>query len=132
MSGETNNRLKGKHTKYFLNRCSDVINELCRIIDEVDIMESCICLQSFHKISSILSVIFVDKYEKVKNFLPAGSLICASSQPSEVAEAIFDKYEVKAELLFTNGFMSFMEHTGNGEGETLYLHVLRHYIPKHM
>ena len=28
--------------------------------------------------------------------------------------------------------MSFVEHTGNGEGENFYLHVLRHYIPKHM
>ena len=58
-------------------------------------MEFFIYLQSFHKIPSILSVVFVDKYKKFKPFLPSGSLICALSQPSEVAEAILTSMKPK-------------------------------------
>ena len=78
-------------------------------------------------------MVFVDNYNDVKHLLPEGTLITETSQPAEIAEAVFVEYERQAELLFTNGFESFMERDdGSGKGESFYLHVLRYYIPNHM
>ena len=133
LSGDTNTRLKGKHTKCFIKRADDVISELRKLLDEVDIAEFCICLKSFQKMSEIISIVFIDEYNTVKHLLPAGSTITETSEPAVIAEAIFKEYENNAKLLFTNGFLSFMERNdGSGAGESFYLHVLRHYMPHHM
>ena len=92
----------------------------------------CICLKAFQKISAILSIVFVDQYDDVKHLLPTNTDITSASLPGKIAEALFVEYETQAKLLFTNGFLLFMERSGSGEGESFYLHVLRHYMPKHM
>lgn len=132
LSGDTVNRLKGKHTKCFVKSVDDIIEQLKTIIDEVDIAEFCVCLKAFEKMSEILSFVFVDEYELIKHVLPDDTTICNTSRPDEIAEAVFKEYEAQAELLFTNGFLSFMERNGDGKGETLYLHILKHYLPGHM
>ena len=82
--------------------------------------------------SKILSFVFVDEYELVKHILPNDTEVSATSCPAEIAEAVFKEDKAQAELLFTNGFQSFMERDGDGKGETLYLHILKHYLPRHM
>ena len=133
VSGDTNKRLKGKHTKFFIKHADDVISQLHRLLDAVKIAEFCRCLKAFQAMNEIISIVFFDEYDTIKHLLPAGTNISEQIQPGDIAEAIFNEYEEQAKILLANGFLSFMERNdGSGGGESLYLHVLRHYIPKHM
>ena len=134
VSGDTNNRLKGKHTKCFIKQADDIISQqLHRLLDAVKIAEFCRCLKAFQAMSKIINIVFIDEYNTIKHLLLARTNISEESQPGDIAEAIFNEYEEQAKILLANGFLSFMERNdGSGGGESLYLHVLRHYIPKHM
>ena len=133
VSRDTNNRLKGKHTKCFIKHADDVISQLHGLLDAVKIAEFCRCLKAFQAMSKIISIVFIDEYNTIKHLLPAGTNISEESHPGDIAEAIFNEYEEQAKILLANGFLSFMERNdGSGGGESFYLHVSRHYIPKNM
>ena len=135
ISGEYQNRLKGRHTKEFVKQIDLVIAKLKELLDEVDITEFCVCLKSFQKMSKVLSLVLIDEYENVKTLLPTNTTITSSSTMSEIAQAIFEVYDNECAMLFENGFESFMHRvstTNEHMGETFYLHNLKHYMPKIM
>lgn len=128
ISGDTNNRLKGRNTKSFVKHTDDIISMLRSILDDVDVGEFCKCLKAFEKVSKTLSIIFIDDYEEVKELLPDDTMITNESEPQEIVDAVIGEYKEQCRLLFTHGYESFMS-TDSSSSETFYLHTLRFYLP---
>ena len=53
--------------------------------------------------SKILSLVFVDKYEIVKDILPEDTSIMSNGSKDQIANAIFDTYDLHCAKLFANG-----------------------------
>ena len=66
VAGEYPNRLKGRHTKSFVKNIDRVVAKLKELLDEVDICEFCVWLNSFKMISKII----IKKLDYVSNINP--------------------------------------------------------------
>ena len=95
--------------------------------------DMCICLENFEKLSKIVSLVLIDKYEVSKVILPAESTITAESEPIEIANGVINTYEFHAKKLYEHGRRSVLTRTDVEDHETLYFHsISRYYVPKLM
>ena len=60
VANESQQRLRGRHTKSFTNAIPQCTSLLTRIILEGYMSDICVCLMSFLKLSKVLSLVFID------------------------------------------------------------------------
>ena len=132
VNDESQAHIKGKHTKEFVKRISEVVTLLLSLFPAGRIQPFCNCLEAFQVMSKIISITFIDRYEDVKDILPDDINISAESTKPEIANAVIARYEELAKKLYVYGHQSFMTRRSIGDGESFYLHTMRWYIPKMM
>ena len=83
---EQQSRLKGNHTKEFVQDIPKAINVLRSLMTGQKVNGVCICLNSFFWMSKIVSITIIDQYESVKDVLLPHSAINSERKPELVAE----------------------------------------------
>ena len=69
LTGDGVTRLKGVHIKQFVKQVDDVTTMLSALCLPHEVKEINRALQAFAKVSKILSFVFIDDYNDVKEFL---------------------------------------------------------------
>ena len=87
-----------------------------------------IALHAYKKVSKILSLIFIDDYNEVKEFLPDSSL-SESSSKEDIANGVLESYKQCVKVFYDAGLKSFMTNSIKGDGETFYIHNITFYMP---
>ena len=130
-------RLKGKHTKEFVQKTSEIVVLLKRLMPGSRIDDFARCMVSFQSLYNILSMVFIDEYDTAIGVLKGGSqttqqlasTINRDSSKTDIFQAILSKYKQEAQILYDSGHKTFMTRTVRGDRETFYLHTIRNYIP---
>ena len=128
LTGDGVTRLKGVHIKQFVKQVDDVTTMLSALCLPHEVKEINIALQAFAKVSKILSFVFIDDYDDVKEFL-SDSPLNKSSPKEEIASAIVKAYKKYAKEFYDAGMKSFMTTSTMGDGETFYVHNIVFYMP---
>lgn len=125
ITGDSQSRLKGKHTKSFthnIGKITDALSEM-RLPHEVSSFNK--SLKAFEVMSSILGCMIIDTYEAAVHYLPD---IPKDSTPKDISEKIIALYQKEAKIFYKYGMESFMSDKSVGDKETFYMHVLRFYM----
>lgn len=128
LTGDGVARLKGVHIKQFVKQVDDVTTMLSSLCLPHEVKHINIALKAFAKVSKILSFIFIDDYDDVKEFL-SDSQLNKSSPKEEIASAIVKSYKKYAKEFYDAGMKSFMTTSTMGDSETFYVHNIVFYMP---
>ena len=128
LTGDGVARLKGVHIKEFVKRTNDVTALLSSICLPHEVEHINAALKAYEKMSKILSFVFIDEYEAVKDFLQ-DSLLNGSSPKEQIANYMSETYKKYAKEFYNAGIKSFMTNAIVGDGETFYIHNLFFYMP---
>lgn len=129
ISNDTQSRLKGNHTKEFVRDIPKAISVIKSLLTGEKVNDFCVCLDVFRKMSEIVSLIIIDKYECVKHVLLPNSKVTVNSPPNVIAEEVIKTYEYYAKKLYEHGRLTVLTRHDEGDAETLYFHCFRFYIP---
>ena len=128
--------LKGKHTKLFTCNIHYIVESLKDILPEYLTNDLCDALKTFEKMSKIISLIIIDKFENVKEFFDDDENLAINISKThikqEIADAFITKYKKLSEDFYLFGMKSFMTDLCVGDRETFYMHALRWYFPRIM
>ena len=130
-------QLQGKHTKEFVQKTSEIVVLLQRLMPGSRIDDFCRCMVSFQLLYNIMSMFFIDKYDTAIEVLTASSqttqqpdsTISRDSSPKDIFQAILNKHKQEAQILYDCGYKTFMMLTRRGDRKKFYLHTLYKYIP---
>ena len=128
LTGDGVSRLKGFHIIEFVKRTNDITALLSSICLPHEVEHINTAFKAYEKMSKILSFVFIDEYEAVKDFLQ-DSLLNGSLPKEQIANYMSETYKKYAKEFYNAGIKLFMTNAIVGDGEIFYIHNLSFYMP---